>query len=381
MPLQTQSYSTLVQNQVAAIQASSSALLDFEIGSILLALVESNTANVGLFIQGLLLALLATTRLSTSQGNDVDTFIADYGLKRLAAVAATGTVTFARFTSTQQGIVLANETPSLSTQVQTADGLQIFYVTIDTSNPNYSAPLGGYVLLANTASIDVPVEASVAGAAGNVAVGALNTIVGTIPFVDTVTNASSFTNGVDKESDAAVKIRFVAYIGSLSKATKTAIGFAITSVQQGLIYTLTENEDYNGDTDYGYFYVVVDDGTGTPSGDLLSTVSNAIDAVRGCAIRFGVFAPIVTTANVSMTVTVTSGYVQGTVAGIVEDALTDYINALPLGTTLAYTRLMQVAYDASPGVLDVTSVLLNSGTSDVTANAQHVIKAGTITVN
>lgn len=375
MALNTQDFTTLVRNQVAAMQASSSALLDFEVGSILLAIVESNSANIGLWLQGLLLQLLAITRAATSTGSDLDSWVADFGVTRLPAVVATGQVTFARFTATQQAVV------PIGQQIETADGTQVFSVTLDTTNVNYSSALGGYVLLSNTSSINVPVQANTAGIGGNVAGGALNTITSAIPYVDTVTNASAFTNGVDAESDAALRARFIAYIASLARATKAAIGYAITSVQQGLQYTLTENQNYNGSTNYGYFYVVVDDGSGHPSNTLLSTVSNAIDAYRACSISFGVFAPVVVTANVTMTITTAAGYVHGTLVTTVQTAITNYINTLPLGMTLYYTRLMQVAYDASPGVTDVSAVTLNSGTGDLTATAQQVIKSGTITIS
>ncbi len=381
MPLQTQDFTTLVRNQVAAAQAESSALLDFSAGSVLLSIIEGNTSAVALWLQGLILQLLAVTRLSTSTGNDVDTWVGDFGLTRLPAVAATGVVTFSRFTNTMQAVVLANATPSLSTQVQTADGQQVFYVTIDTTNVNWNSSFGGYVITANTTSIGVPVQAFVAGAAGNVSSGGINTLTTSIPFVDTVSNASTFTTGVDAESDAALRARFVAYLASLARATKAAIGYAVTSVQQGLSYTLTENEDYNGDEDFGYFYVVVDDGTGSPSDQLVENVNAAVDNYRGFTIRFGVFKPIITTANVEMTITAASGYTHAAVAPLVQSAIQDYINSLTLGVTLTYTRLMEVAYDASPGVQNVTSVTLNSGTSDLTANQKHVIKSGTVTIN
>lgn len=381
MPLQTQSYAQLVQNQVAAAQAESSSLLDFTTGSVLLSLIEANTSAVALWMQGLLLQLLAVTRLSTSTGNDVDTFVNDFGLTRLPAVAATGTVTFARFTATAQAVILADPTPANSTQVQTADGTQTFYVTIDTSNINYNASLGGYILTANTVSIDVPVQANTAGAGGNVASGAISVLTTPIPYVDTVTNASSFTTGLDQETDAALKARFVQYLASLARATKAAIGYAITSVQQGLTYSLTENELYNGDTNYGYFYVVVDDGTGTPPDQLLANVTAAVDQYRPCAVMFGVFAPIITTANVEMTIAVATGYTSSVIATDVQSAIESYINALGVGVSLPYTRLMQIAYDVSVGITEVSSVTLNSGTSDLTADNKHVIRSGTITIN
>lgn len=374
MALSTQDFTTLVRNQVAAIQGAARVLVDLTLGSILRACVEANAA-IALWLQGLILQLLATTRAATASGADLDSWVADYGVTRLAAVAATGQVTFARFTPTLQAVVPVGAT------VQTADGTQQFTVTTDTTNPAYSASLGGYVLAANVTSVNVPVTALTAGAGANVSAGQINTITQPIPGVDTVSNAAVFTNGANAETDAALRTRFVAYVQSLSKATKNAVGYAITSIQTGLTYTLVENQQYNGTTDNGYFYVVVDDGTGSPSSILLSTVSNAIDAVRGAGIRFGVFGPVVVNASVAMTCTIAAGYDPVATKALVAAALKAYINSLTLGQALAFTRLSQVAYDASPGVTNVTAVTLNGGSADLAATSQQVIKYSTVTVN
>lgn len=373
MAITTQDFTTLVRNQVTAIQGAARVLVDLTVGSILRSIVESN-ASVVLWLQGLILQLLAITRAATSSGADLDSWVADFGVARLAAVAASGQVAFSRFTPTQQAIIPIGAT------VQTADGSQQFAVTLDTSNPAYSAVQGGYVLAAGVSSIAVTVAASTAGAAGNVSVGQINTITQALPGVDTVANASAFVNGSDAESDTALRTRFIAYVASLSKATKGAIGYAITSLKAGVSYALVENQLYNGTTQMGYFYVVVDDGTGAPGSTFLSSVSNAIDAVRPVCSTFGVFAPVVVTANAGMVISTAPGYDHTTLVGLVGTAIRNYINSLTLGQTLTYSRLAQVAYDASPGVTNVTSVTLNSGTADVTATSQQVIKAGTVTV-
>jgi len=370
----TQDFTTLVRNQVTAIQSKAKSLLDFTIGSVLRSVVESNSAVV-LWLQGLILQVLALTRAATSSGADLDSWVNDYGFSRLPAVAATGQVTFSRFMASLQAVVL------IGTQVETADGGQVFIVTVDTTNAAYNAGLGGYVLPVNTASIDVPVEAMVPGSAGNVIVDGLNTFTQSIPGVDIVTNAAAFTNGADAETDSALRTRFVAWIASLSKATKNAIGYAITSLQSGLQYKLVENQDYNGTTKLGYFFVVIDDGTGVPTSELLASVGNAVDAVRAVAITFGVFAPVVLTADVVMVVTVAAGYDSTATKALVQAAIQNYINALPLGQTLFYTRLTQVAYDASSGVTNVTGVTLNAGVANLTATDLQVIKAGTVMVN
>lgn len=374
MAITTQSFTTLVRQQAAAIQAKASTVLSFVVGSIELARIEA-TAAVAMWLQSIVLQLLATTRLSSSTGTDADSFVADFGMTRIAAVAATGTVTFSRLTATQQSTI------PVGALVQTADGTQQFSVIADTTKTYWNATANAYVIPAGTASGDVSVQAVTAGIGGNVNENTITTISTAIVGVDLVNNAAAFVNGADAEIDAALRIRFVAFIASLEKATKKAIGYAVTSLQTGVSYSLVENQDYNGTTDYGYFYVVADDGTGAPSPGFLSSVSNAIDAVRGDTIRFGVFAPVVVNAAVTMTVTVSAGYDATTTKALAQSAVTAYINSLVLGQTLPYTKLAQVAYEASPGVSNVTAILLNSGTADLTATAKQVIKASTVTVS
>ena len=374
MAVNTKDFVTIVRESVTSIQGASKYLIDLTIGSILRSVIEAN-ASVILFLQGLILQLLATTRAATSNGTDLDSYMADFGVTRLVAKSASGQVTFARFTATAQAIV------PVGASVQSLDGTQIYLVTIDITNANYSAVLGGYILYAGISSISVPVLAVTAAASGNVSASTINTLTTGISGVDTVTNLLGFLNGADAELDVALRIRFIAYVASLSKATKGAVGYAVTSLQQGLTYTLTENLTYGGVTQNGYFYVVVDDGTGTPSGALQSTVFNAIDLVRPVTSTFGVFAPIVVTANISMTLTAASGYTQPAIVASVATALRSYVNTLPLGASLTYTRLAQIAYDSSAGVVNVSAVLLNSLTADITATAQQVIKTGTVTIS
>lgn len=369
----TLDFTTLVRNQVAAIQAMSATLVNFTIGSILRAIVEAN-ASVALWLQGLILQLLAATRASTAADADLDSWMADFGVSRLAAVAATGSVTFSRYTPTNQTTI------PVGTMVQTGDGTEVFAVTADTTNPAFNAGLNAYVVPAATASLTVPVQAQTPGAGGNVSASTITLLSQAVPGIDTVTNAAAFTNGLDQESDSALRVRFVNFINSLSKATKAAIGAAVLNVQQGLSYSITENFDYSGAANTGYFYVVVDDGSGSPSTNLLNSVSNAIDAVRPVGTAFAVFGPSVVTATVAMTITTDVGYTHSAVVSDVQAAIAAYINGLGIGATLRYTRLAQLAYDASPGVINVTAVTLNAGTSDLTATAKQLVRAGTITV-
>lgn len=371
--LTIQNFTQYVQMQATAIQGRAAQILDFTIGSVLRALVEAN-ASVLLWLQGLILQVLALTRAATSTGPDLDTWVGDYDLTRLGSVAATGMVTFSRFTPSVAAVV------PIGALVQTADGTQQFTVTLDGSLLAYSASQGGYVLSAGTASINVPVQAVTAGVAGNVVAGAISQIGSAVPGVDTVTNNVIFTDGLDPETDTALRTRFLLYIQSLSKATPISVGAAVQSVQQGLYWYTVENEDYQGNVLPGYFYVVLDDGSGAPPSSLIDTVAYAIDTVRPIGVNFDVFPPVLIQASVAMTITTTAGYTHATIVGQVGTALTQYINSLSLGQTLPFTRLAQVAYDTSIAVTNVTAVTLNGTTADLAATPKNIIRAFTIVV-
>jgi uncharacterized phage protein gp47/JayE len=374
MAINTQTFAQIVSNAVTAIQGGASQLVDMTVGSILRAFTEAIGA-LTLWLQGVALQIAALTRFASSNGPDADSWAADFGFARESAKPANGPVTCARFTATAQASV------PVGSVVQTSDGTQKYSVIADSTQSAYNATLGAYVMAPGTTSCTVSVVSQSVSASGNAAAGAINTVGNPLPGIDTVTNAAAFTNGSDGELDPAMKARFVSYINSLSRATRGAITYAVTSLQLGVNMTLTENFTYSGTADQGYFYVVVDDGSGAPSTEFLSTVSNAIDAVRPIGSTFGVFAPVIVTANVAMTVTAATGYLHSDVAAAVSAALLAYINSLPLGTLLSFTRLVQVAYDASPGVANISAVTVNGGTSDVAVSSQQVAKAGTITIS
>src|SRR5260370_39063042 len=103
-PLPTKNFTTLVAQWAAVCQSSVAAVfptqvLSFTKGAVFRALAEAQ-ASVSLWLQGLILQLLTVTRLATSSGLDVDSFVNDFGMTRLPANAPPGTGTVSRATRT-----------------------------------------------------------------------------------------------------------------------------------------------------------------------------------------------------------------------------------------------------------------------------------------
>jgi phage-related baseplate assembly protein len=374
MQLSLQNFSSLVQTMAASVQASSRQLLDLTVGSVLRAALEAN-ASVGLWMQWLILQVLQTTRAATSTGADLDSWMADFSLARLAAVPATGTVTVSRFTPSIAALV------PVGALVRTADGTQTFVVVADASNPAFSVPQNGYVLASGVATLDVPVQAQLAGSAGNVQAASVTQLATAMPGVDAVSNAAPFQNGLDAETDGAFRDRFANYLNSRSRATPLAVGYAITSIQQGLQYTIQENQDTTGAWRPGSFVVTVDDGSGAPSAALVATVAAAIEVVRPVGSIYTVRPPTKVQAAISLSIAVAATAQKPSVAAAVGNAITLFVNTLPIGAPLPLTRIAQIAYAADPAVTNVSQLLINGAASDLVPPASGVVKAGLVAVN
>lgn len=363
-----------VRQFIAAVQAAANAPVDASEGSFTLALGQATT-GVFLWLQAILAQILMLTRAATSSGADLDSFFGDFFFYRLPAVSATGAVTFARATPTLQAVV------PIGQLVSTGPGGIQFLVTTDATNAAYNANLGGYVLAPAVASVTVPVAALVAGAAGNVLANTITSFVSPISGVDTVTNSAALTSGADAETDTSFRSRFQDYIIGLRRGTVAAIRAAVLATRQGLSCVILENTKADLTTDNGYLTIVVDDGTGTPSTPILNAAASAVDLVRAAGIRFGVIAPVVQNNTIVLTAVSLDSTKHAADIAAATAAILAYVNTLPVGGTLVWARLYQVAFDSSANIIGITGLLLNGATADVTANAKTINKTNSVTVS
>ena len=369
--LPVQDFTTLVRNMAAAMKAACSQSLDFATGTVLRAVVEAN-ASVALWLQWLTLQVLAITRAATSNGADLDTWMADFGVVRLSAVPAHGTVVLSRLTPG-----LAATIP-VGASLRTADGTGRFSIVADANNPAWTG--SAYTLAAAATAVSVPVVADAPGTAGNLPAGALTLLAAAIPGVDAVTNPASTAGGLDAESDASLRARFANFIDSRSRATAIAVAYAVQSVRQGLRFVLNENQLPDGTPCMGSFVVTVDDGTGAPPADLLASVTAAVDAIRPLGSTFIVQPPSVLPANLSLTVHLAAPATLADVAGTISNAVTGWIASMPIGATLPRSRLVQLAFAASPSVVDVPSVLINGTAADLVPAGTGLVQTATVTI-
>lgn len=381
--LNTKTFAQLVQQQAAAVQARASGLIDFSVGSVVRALVEAVT-GVGLWLQAMVLKVLSMTRLATSEGADADSWVADFGgpfveggpayFARLGATGSVGDLLFSRLSTSGTALV------PLGATVQTADGSQRFVVTLDPESADYDEDLNGYVLGIGDASITVPAASVNLGQASNVLAGTVTVINSAIVGVDLVTNPAPFVGGADAETTEAMRVRFRQYLQSLREATPEAVKYYIRSIQAGISVELVENEEIDGTPRRGFFYVVVDDGTGDPDSGFLTEVSAAVDAHRAAGVEYAVYGPDPVAVTIAgAIVAISDDAEEDEVIALVEAALQAYVDGLGIGDDVVYNRLFQVAYDASPDLIQIT-LTLNGGTANLTVGAKEVADLVSVTV-
>jgi uncharacterized phage protein gp47/JayE len=362
MNLPTRNFTDIVRDVSAAITASAGRLIDVSVGSVLRAIIESNAAIV-LWVQWLVLLTLQTTRAATSTGADLDTWMADFSLSRLPAMASTGITTFSRFSGTTTVFVAAGTT------VKTQDGSISFAVAVDTSNAAWQPALSAYSLSPGVMSLDLPIVAAISGQSGNVLPGTITVLASPVSGIDTINNAAPTTGGEDPESDAAFRARFANFFAARSRATLDAVGYAISLVGSNLSYVILENTDATGNLRLGNMLIVVDDGTGSLTDSLFNSLSLAIQAVRPLGTTFSIQPPQIVQVQVSLSVQIPATLSATVTQSTLQAAIESYIINLSIGSPLSLTRISQLGYQTEPQIINISNVTLNGAATDLIASA------------
>ena len=134
--------------------------------------------------------------IETKSGLELDQFVGIFGFGRLQGKASRGVVTIELTTPLNQNYPLKT-----GTQFYTKNGLTA------SSNPLYFGSTQEVVLTAGTYSVDVPVQCTSVGVAGNISPDSI-TFMGSMMGSSSCTNLLSMTGGTDVETDEELRHRF-----------------------------------------------------------------------------------------------------------------------------------------------------------------------------
>lgn len=140
--------------------------------------------------------LTYTYDVDSKTGADLDSFCQLFGIARLPAKRASGTVTFSRTPGSTQVVFIP-----VNLQVQTSDNPPVIAQTIT-----------GGTMSVGVNTVTVPVQAVQAGPSGNVGSGTLVNIASPVQGVTSVTNTASLSGGTDQETDSALRARWKATV-------------------------------------------------------------------------------------------------------------------------------------------------------------------------
>lgn len=265
------------------------------------------------------------------------------GIYRKAATRATGTASF----SGTAGAAIA-----VGVELKTLGG--VAYVT------TASGGVGG------GGTVTLPVQASVAGVAGNAAAGTAATLTSAPSGVQSAAVLGAMTGGTDVETDAALLARLLFRMRNPPQggADYDYVDWAMSvdGVTAAYVYAMRRGE--------GTVDVAIMTAGGVPSAGLVATVQAYIDSVRPVTAQCMVLAPVPVPVSVAASLVLTSGYTLSDVSGRLTTAITAYFAGLRPGDTVVKTRIESLI-SITAGVADFT---LTSPSANVPArvDASHL---------
>jgi len=299
----------------------------------------------------------------TTFGEYLDSRASDYGLVRKAAIKSSGSVTF---TGPDTTVI------PVGSIISTGGDNPVYFVTTT------AATIAG-------STITVAAEAQDAGAAGNVGMGAINTMVGDLVGIVVVNNAVNFEGGVDTESDAALYARYQeraqrpATSGNANQYRQWAL--EVPGVADAIVYPIWAGP--------GTVKVVLLGADKTsPDPSVVTAAQTYIDpTMDGHGEGVAPIGPVVTVQgavevpiNVAVDVDVEPGYTLEEVRAQLEAGVTAYLATLAFADPLVrITRIANVILDV-PRVIDYRDLTINGGTANIVVNNGEVAVLGTVTV-
>lgn len=278
----------------------------------------------------------------------------DFGVDRKPAIHANGNISI---TGTIGQFIPKN------TQVRTDNGVY-FYIMED-------------VTLTQTTQ-SAPVVAVEGGTSGNVGIGEIDTVVGDLAGVITVTNTAAFDNGVDEESDEALlqrvydKVRKPATSGNVYHYEQWAK--EVSGVGDARVYAV-----WNGPGTVKV--VLLGDNKQAPSQSIIDAVTTHIEAERPIGADVTVVGATELAINISADLTLASGATISEVTSEIEAAVTEYLESLAFKDNLVrYTRIASILLDV-PRIVDYANLTVNGGTANIETSTDQVAVLGAVNVN
>jgi uncharacterized phage protein gp47/JayE len=262
----------------------------------------------------------------TADTDYLEKMAAQRGITLKLATVATGSATF----TGSVGSAIA-----IGTEGKTASGIAVVTTAAATIG------VGG--------TVDVAVQASLAGISGNLAAGEVLTLTAAPSGVQSTAAVVSMSGGTDIETYASLLARYLFDLqnppcgGADHDYYKWAM--SVAGVTAAYVYS---NRRGIGTVDV----VILTEG-GIPGSTLVTNTQSYIDSVRPVQAGMQVFAPTAVVVNVAGSLVLASGYTLAVVSAAIQSSLAAYFATLKPGDTVYLNRIYALISDTA-GVVDFT---------------------------
>lgn len=272
-----------------------------------------------------------------------------WGITRIAASAATGSVT-----------VTGSGTVPAGTVLQRADGIEY---TVDSE-----------VVISSSGSVDV--TCSTPGASGNASSGTSLSFVSPIAGIDSTATAGDLTGGADTETDDALRARLKA------RVQQTPYGGALYDYiawakEVAGVTRVWPKANWLGAGTVGVFFVRDNDASIIPDAAEVQTVQDYIDTVRPVTADVTVIAPIEASQDMTISISPNDSTTQAAIEAELSDLFSRESNVEDgNGSGTILISHIREAISVAAGENDHAMV---TPTADITLNIGEIATLGTIT--
>jgi len=341
-------FEQLYQIAKTEVESRDSKLTDYHEGSVLDAHL-GGSSSIGMELVYQLSRILKIFFIHTATDEDLDDRLKDYNIFRKPALAASGTLTLTRLTSTGPRLISKNTTFRCSSD-----------------NTEFYNPTDALFTTGQT-EITVNVVAKLTGASGNVLSNTIDTIIPTATETINITHPV-FSNGFDGETDDQLRNRFYLELSNMARATAPAL---VTGALRHVNVSNAAIQKVHS----GYTKLFIDTGGGTPSPELLAEIQTDIDVNwRAAGEQVEVLAAQTQTVDIGGTLTLEDSYLEAEVFLNVSNAIQAFLITKEMGASLYRAELIAVVM----GVNGVKNVVLTTPVADVLGQASKILRAGVI---
>jgi uncharacterized phage protein gp47/JayE len=306
-----------------------------------------------------------------------------FGFSLRPAVRASGIVTFGTASAPITPVTIPK-----GTRVTVKGGSKVYETT---TVATMSAP---------QTSVGVFVICTSSGTIGNTPPQTITEMDNPIVGIDTITNTTEISNGLERETETERKARFVEYITTLTRGTKAAVEYGAKSAaildsngnitEKVSVATVVEPFKDNPQMPVGRFTCYVYNGVGGTSTALVAMTQSIIDGYadssgnqvpgyKAAGVICTVTAVSEKPTNITLSITAAStasAAAKTYIANAADNAIATYIASLGISQSLLIAEII----NAVMSIDGVYNVAVTAPTSDTSAAVGEIITPGTISV-